>query len=397
MFIFPFLSFSFLIPHLFPSPTSFFLFFFLLLHSSYTTVGPSLLATDSVTGKISRNDGSGVWLMSSDVASKVVNLPFILMMVMAGLCFGAAPIVAWIVMKKDSEKRTAENIIMANREKKGQDIGPAPAMIRTRKEWKRWKSKRPKISACGGKPDLEHSADFKKKFNAAKNQKERNAMLIEEFGRDVIAVPDVGHCQEQCSNWTIILCFLAWFGVTCFIFYNQFKDLFTANLKLGLPKLNVQNILFGIPIPFQVPSAQMPTAVFAFGYSSLSLGRMGTQLIKNVVAKLASVMGMAQSAADKASSVEIPTELPAAPAEAPPVEEAPAPVEVEAPPDAAGGIAGALESAGDKAAEAAAAKAEEKLKQKMDEEMQKKLDSAADAVGLGDAKQGVEAAKEAVA
>jgi hypothetical protein len=330
----------------------FFAYFFVslpfnFLIASYTTVGPSLLSTDSATGKIARKDGSGVWLMSSDVASKVVNLPFILMMVMAGLCFFAAPLVAWIIMKKDAEKRTSENIIMANREKKGEDIGPAPAMIRTRNVWKRWKSKRPKVPACG-KPDLEHTADFLKKYNAAKNQKARNSVLIEEFGRDVIADPDVAHCKEQCSNWTIILCFLAWFGVTCFIFYNQFKDLFTANLKLGLPKLNVQNILFGIPVPFQVPSAQLPTAVFAFGYSSLSLGRMGTKLIKNVVAKLASVMGVAQSVADKASSVQVPSELPAVPAEASPAEGAPTDVGVEAPEDA-GGVTGALQNAGEKA------------------------------------------------
>ena len=62
-------------------------------------------------------------------------------------------------------------------------------------------------AASGSKPDLEHSADFLKKYNAAKNQKERRQILVEEFGKDVIAEPDVGHCREQCSNWTIILCF----------------------------------------------------------------------------------------------------------------------------------------------------------------------------------------------
>ena len=70
---------------------------------SYTTVGPSLLSTDLKTGKIARKDGSGVWSCPR-CGTKVVNLPFILMIVFACLCFLAHRL--WhVAVKKDVSER----------------------------------------------------------------------------------------------------------------------------------------------------------------------------------------------------------------------------------------------------------------------------------------------------
>merc|ERR1711991_50128 len=64
--------------------------------------------------------------------------------------------------------------------------------------------------------------------------------------------------------------------------YEALMDnLVGPNIYLSFGKL-----VFGSPIPFQVPSSQLPTAIFAFSYSSIKLTLLLGKIVKGLVAAI---------------------------------------------------------------------------------------------------------------
>ena len=62
----------------------------------------------------------------------------------------------------------------------------------------------------------------------------KSKRFMKEYGNHVIAKPILRTARSSVRTGPLSYAF-GLFGVTCFIFYNQFKDLFTANLQIGLP------------------------------------------------------------------------------------------------------------------------------------------------------------------
>jgi hypothetical protein len=151
-----------------------------------------------------------------------------------------------------------------------------------------------------------------------------------------------GTCCLVCGVSVPVCSFVAWLGVAIFILTIVIGK--SANFDMSWPDL-----LFGVPIPFRVPSLSLPTALFSFTYGSIRLVL--------VLGKLSAPCKMLDSLAGFSKiKMEIPT----------------ASLTKVAPAPAAGGSEGinVVESVQDKVLADAQRRAEEKA----DEEAQKKLE-----------------------
>lgn len=346
--------------------------------------------------------------MGSDTATSMVHIPLI---VGGGFIVAIAMsmYIAYFAMEKDKKVRTNQNIIAKNRETKGEWTVEVdgPVYIRDRNStWKKYKARRPRIKRkCfrAGMVDLEHTDEYKRKEKEArqkdreaagkklKNQlKGKNTMMSDikrskegsevskvfhaEFGKDVYARRSMSYFREMFAFWCVALCFLTWLLASGYIFYSSSKDSFSTfsnlSVDLNLPSFSISNLLFGIPIPFQVPSAQLPTAVCIFSYSCLSLGRMATKVITFVVHWAVSLK--------KVKNIKVPSnlELPNVPqAEAAPE----LPEEVPGADDSGGAFEDAVSDAGESAVEAAKEKAYEEADKALQEKV---VDPAMEKLGL---------------
>jgi hypothetical protein len=73
-----------------------------------------------------------------------------------------------------------------------------------------------------------------------------------------------GTCCLVCGVSVPVCSFVAWLGVAIFILTIVIGK--SANFDMSWPDL-----LFGVPIPFRVPSLSLPTALFSFTYGSIRL------------------------------------------------------------------------------------------------------------------------------
>ena len=263
---------------------------FNFLIACYTTVGASLLSNINP-----RADGAGIWLLGSAVAGQMVNLPFIFGVVILVVFFVIAPTWGYCKAYKDLQLRTQQNILCKNRKRAGKKV-IGPVIIKKRKEWLRWKRQRPKIGGkgcCKNKVDLEFTDEYKEGLKKCKNSIAVKIYKKREFG-DCTATYSSSYCREMYTAGATLFIFMVWMGISGFIFYHQFKDLFAnLNLEIKVPSLSFGNLVFGIPLDFKtftfaVPGAQIPIAACAFAYSSLKLLLMASKIIRGVQAKFVS-------------------------------------------------------------------------------------------------------------
>ena len=215
---------------------------FNFLIACYTTVGASLLSDLNP-----RADGAGIWLLGSAVAGEMVNLPFYFGGIILGIFVVIAPTFAYWKGRTDQKYRTKQNMLCKNRKASGKKV-IGPIIIKKRKEWLRWKRQRPKIGGkglCKNKVDLEFSDKYKEGLKKCKNSLAIKVFNKKEFG-DCVVPFSSSYCREMYTAGVTLFIFMVWMGISGYIFYHQFKDLFAGlNLEIKVPSLSFGNLVFG--------------------------------------------------------------------------------------------------------------------------------------------------------
>ena len=124
------------------------------LIAAYTSVGSSLIENPARRASV---DGAGLWLLNNDNVVWFIELPVMLLGMFASFSILLAPLLAIVATKVDTIRRTRQNEIVRGYARDGLDnfgkqmTGPrnpkihGPIVIRKRKQWRKWRKKRPKV------------------------------------------------------------------------------------------------------------------------------------------------------------------------------------------------------------------------------------------------------------
>jgi hypothetical protein len=97
----------------------------------------------------------------------------------------------------------------------------------------------------------------------------------------IISLVTVRKCNEKCFNRCSAistgLIFLAWLGISVWIF------IVNAQNVISNTSLQFTDIVFGISLPFQVPDVQLPTAYLSFSYGFIKLNLFLLGWIKKII------------------------------------------------------------------------------------------------------------------
>jgi len=144
-----------------------------------------------------------------------------------------------------------------------------PRIIKIRKKW---------VKPFGFK-DTDEYKEARAKFDIFEAEETKRH---QETDASPFSTAQVSYLKTACGIAAVNLCFIGWFGIAVYMMILQYNALL-ENLQGPNIVFTFGKLVFGTPIPFRVPSSQLPTAIFAFSYSSIKLSLLFGKIVKGAL------------------------------------------------------------------------------------------------------------------